>query len=96
MITFMDSLLQTLSAAMPFRKMMVPVMIKQLRCDPKVLYEGLSKNKIAEQRDLVGTVSDDAIEDIIYTKLDGKDARLSRSPGYPVAPSRTGRTRREG
>ena len=49
-ITFMDSLLQIMAAAMPFRKMMVPVMIKQLRCDPKVLYEGVSAHKLCETR----------------------------------------------
>ena len=45
-VPFMDSLLQTMAAAMPFRKMMVPVMIKQLRCDPKVLYEAVAANKL--------------------------------------------------
>ena len=49
-VTFMDSLLQTMAAAMPFRKMMVPVMIKQLRCDPKVLYEALAANRIVEEK----------------------------------------------
>ena len=38
--------LQTMAVAMPFRKMMVPVMIKSLKCDPKVLYEAVAKNKI--------------------------------------------------
>jgi hypothetical protein len=45
-VPFMDSLLQTMAGAMPFRKMMVPVMIKQLRCDPKVLYEAVAANKV--------------------------------------------------
>ena len=44
-VTFMDSLLQTMAVVMPFRKMMVPVMIKQLRCDPKVLYQAVAANK---------------------------------------------------
>ena len=45
-VTFMDALLQTMAVAMPFRKLMVPVMIKRLRCDPKVLYEATARNKV--------------------------------------------------
>ena len=45
-VPFMDSLLQTLATAMPFRKMMVPVMIKQLRCDPKALFEAVEANRV--------------------------------------------------
>ena len=49
-ITFMDSLLQIMAAAMPFRRMMVPVMIKQLKCDPKVLYEGVAAHKLTDTK----------------------------------------------
>ena len=45
-VPFVDSLLQTMIAGMPFRKLMVPVMIKKLRCDPKVLYEAVAANKV--------------------------------------------------
>ena len=51
-VTFMDSLLQTMALAMPFRKMMVPVMIKSLRCDPKVLYDNLEKNRQSDSKEL--------------------------------------------
>ena len=51
-VTFMDSLLQIMALALPFRKMMVPVMIRSLRCDPKVFYEALSANRISEQKEL--------------------------------------------
>lgn len=47
-ITFVDSLLQTMALAMPFRKLMVPVMIKALRCDPRVLYEAVKENRVTE------------------------------------------------
>ena len=50
-ITFLDSLLQIMACAMPFRKMMVPVMIRSLRCDPKVLYEGVAANKLVPELD---------------------------------------------
>ena len=50
-ISFMDSLLQTMGVAMPFRRLMVPVMIKRLRCDPKVLYEGVAKYKVIETKE---------------------------------------------
>ena len=45
-VTFMDALLQTMALAMPFRRLMVPVMFKRLRCDPKVLYEAIVRNKV--------------------------------------------------
>ena len=48
-ITFMDSLLQTMAVAVPFRKMMVPVMIKKLRCDPSLLYAGVALNKCPDE-----------------------------------------------
>ena len=48
-VTFMDSLLQTMAVSMPFRKMMVPVMIKSLKCNPKVLFEAVAKNKVEEE-----------------------------------------------
>ena len=47
-ITFMDSLLQTMALAMPFRKLMVPVMIKSLRCDPLVLYQAIKQNRLTD------------------------------------------------
>jgi hypothetical protein len=66
-ITFMDSLLQTMAAAMPFRKMMVPVMIKSLRCDPKALYEGVASHKMAEQKDMTDEVSEDRIDELMLS-----------------------------
>ena len=45
-VPFVDSLFQTMATAMPFRKMMVPVMIKKLRCDPNILYEAIAANKV--------------------------------------------------
>ena len=64
-VTFMDSLLQTMATAMPFRKLMVPVMIKQLRCDPKVLYEAIAQNKVEvePQRLLLDESTQNEIED---------------------------------
>ena len=47
-ITFLDSLFQTMALTLPFRKLMVPVMISSLRCDPKVLFSAISESKISE------------------------------------------------
>ena len=47
-ITFLDSLFQTMALTLPFRKLMVPVMISSLRCDPKVLFSAVSESKIIE------------------------------------------------
>ena len=44
-ITFLDALLQSMIFATPFRKLMVPVMIKTVRIDPKVLFESLKHYK---------------------------------------------------
>jgi hypothetical protein len=70
-ITFMDSLLQTMALGQPFKKMMVPVMIKSLRCDPKVLYEAVKENKVTEQKEL------DVITDENYDELMSKEDKLS-------------------
>ena len=70
-VTFMDSLLQTMAAAMPFRKMMVPVMIKQLRCDPKVFYEAIAANRVAEDKAEVN--EEDTLIELCDTKPEGKD-----------------------
>ena len=45
-ITFVDSLLQSALMGQPFRKLMVPVMIKYLRCDPQILSRAIHMNKI--------------------------------------------------
>ena len=50
-VTFLDGLLQTMAIAMPFRKLMVPVMIKRFTCDPKVLYEAVDKNKVEDKEE---------------------------------------------
>jgi hypothetical protein len=47
-ITFIDSLLQSMAIMVPFRKLIVPVMIKSLKCDPRVLFDALERNKVAE------------------------------------------------
>ena len=45
MITFLDNLLQSQMLATPFRKLMVPVMVKNIRIDPKVLFETVKQNR---------------------------------------------------
>ncbi|CAG2172496.1 unnamed protein product, partial [Oppiella nova] len=47
-VTFIDSLLQSMAIMVPFRKLIVPVMIKSLKCDPRVLFDALERNKVAE------------------------------------------------
>ena len=45
-ITFLDSILQSQAIVIPFRKMLVPVMISVLRCDPKILFKCIEDNKV--------------------------------------------------
>ena len=47
-VTFLDALLQTMAFESPIRKLMVPVMIKTLRIDPKVLLEAITQNRITK------------------------------------------------
>ncbi|CAG2105619.1 unnamed protein product, partial [Medioppia subpectinata] len=77
-VTFMDSLLQTMVAGMPFRKMMVPVMIRSIRCDPKAMYEGIAAHKTAEHRErraVLDYVMDD--ENLNVIALSGGDKALN-------------------
>ena len=46
MVTFLDNLLQAQIMATPFRKLMLPVGIKYMRIDAKVLYETVRSNKL--------------------------------------------------
>ena len=48
-ITFLDSLLQSMILATPFRKLMVPVMIESLRINPKILFENITVKRIKEE-----------------------------------------------
>ncbi len=44
-ISFMDSVLQVPLISIPFKKILVPVMISSLRCDPKVLFDAIEECK---------------------------------------------------
>ena len=48
-IPFLDALLQAMVFAAPFKKLMVPVLIKTMRIDPKVLFESVTHNQISER-----------------------------------------------
>ena len=45
MVTFLDNLLQAQMLAAPFRKLVVPVMVKNIRIDPKLLFEIIKQNR---------------------------------------------------
>ncbi|XP_054160820.1 fatty acid synthase-like [Oppia nitens] len=55
-VPFLDSLLQSSAFVLPFRKLMVPVMIKSLKIDPKLFFEAIVKNRVT-----VDDNDDDAI-----------------------------------
>ena len=48
-VTFLDALIQAMILAAPFRKLMVPVMIRTLRIDPKVLFESIKHFKFEDK-----------------------------------------------
>ena len=70
-ITFTDALLQSMAVAMPIRKMMVPVMIKSLRCDPRVLYEAIAQFRVTDEKDQAFN-EEQAMNDFILPKSDGQ------------------------
>ena len=47
-VSFLDNLLQAQMLASPFRKLMVPVMVKSMRIDPKVLFEAIRHKRVIE------------------------------------------------
>ena len=58
MVTFLDNLLQAQILASPFRKLMVPVGIKIMRIDPKVLFETIRHNKDLDDQNIPEQIDD--------------------------------------
>ena len=52
-IPYLDALLQSMILAAPFRKLMVAVMIRALRIDPKVLFESINHFKYDEKSEKI-------------------------------------------
>jgi type I site-specific restriction endonuclease len=44
-ISFMDSVIQLMSIAMPFKNIFVPIILTTLRCDPKVFFDAIEESK---------------------------------------------------
>ena len=61
-VSFLDNLLQAQMLASPFRKLMVPVMVKNMRIDPKVLFETITHNKANENSQFDPTLVPENIE----------------------------------
>jgi hypothetical protein len=45
-VSFVDALLQSTIAALPIRKLFIPLIITSLKCDPKVLFEAIEDSKV--------------------------------------------------
>ena len=61
-VPLLDNLLQAQMLASPFRKLMVPVMVKNMRIDPKVLFETIRHNKVYEKCQNEPTLMPEAVE----------------------------------
>ena len=72
-ITFLDSLFQTMALTIPFRKLMVPVMISSLRCDPKVFFGAVQECKVTDNK-LAEELSEK--EEMLMAKTEEHDHRL--------------------
>ncbi len=44
-ISFMDSMIQMMATAIPFRNIFVPIILTTLRCDPKVFFDAIEESK---------------------------------------------------
>ncbi len=69
-ITFMDSMLQIQAMSLVFRNLLVPVMIKSLRCDPKILFDAIEKSK------QIISFDENSGENDLDSKTDGNDKNL--------------------
>ncbi len=45
LISFMDSMIQMMATAIPFRNVFVPIILTTLRCDPKVFFDAIEESK---------------------------------------------------
>ncbi|CAG2108072.1 unnamed protein product, partial [Medioppia subpectinata] len=48
-VTYMDALLQSRALSVPFRKMLLPVLIRKLTVDPRVMFDAFNRNKCGEE-----------------------------------------------
>ncbi len=45
LVSFMDSMIQIMATAIPFRNIFVPIIVTTLRCDPKVFFDAIEESK---------------------------------------------------
>ncbi|CAG2103413.1 unnamed protein product [Medioppia subpectinata] len=56
-VSYMDALLQSRALSVPFRKMLLPVMIRKLRLDPHLMFDAIRRHKI-QKEETTGRVDD--------------------------------------
>ena len=71
-VSFVDNLLQAQMLASPFRKLMVPVMVKSMRIDPKVLFETIKQNRNNQVR-VKNSTDMELVRETIADNLEEKD-----------------------
>jgi hypothetical protein len=47
-VTYLDAITQLAILTLPFRKLMVPVMLREIRIDPLVLFDAIKRNPVSE------------------------------------------------
>ena len=93
-VTFVDSLLQTMVICQPFRKLLVPVMLKYLRCDPKILNRVIESNRAQDNQTKLDGSSENSLNEriknnyklfvsILPYRLD-METRIVVSPGLEI------------
>ncbi len=45
LVSFMDSMIQIMATAIPFRSIFVPIILTKLKCDPKVFFDAIEESK---------------------------------------------------
>ncbi|CAG2109879.1 unnamed protein product, partial [Medioppia subpectinata] len=68
-VTYLDAMLQSMVFSAPFRKLMVPVMIRTIRVDPRVFFENVIRNRNVEQKPIESMESEESAAENLGTLL---------------------------
>ncbi|XP_054160842.1 fatty acid synthase-like [Oppia nitens] len=83
-VPFLDSVLQSTAFVLPFRKLMVPVMIKSLKIDPKLFFEAIVKNRLTVDDDdqVVNKIADKDCQEVAKWKCRPKELDVNEQTAY--------------
>ncbi|CAG2120803.1 unnamed protein product, partial [Medioppia subpectinata] len=84
-VTYLDAMLQSIAFTIPFRKIMIPMMIRAIRVDPRVFFENVHRNRNVEQKhieamdveqsfaaNVAPVIGGEAVDPALVMKMDAK------------------------